>query len=188
MFDGEERQQAAVTVLFVLVIAAVVLILLGAVALAYYNDNLRPLARVGQVEIGTPLLRDRIELEQWRINREGNRLTEASLNLEIDAETMAARVADLEQRSEGLATNGLEDLIDDIYQSQLAVTEGITVTEAEVEARVAAEVRRRRATPRPGHSGRTCRVRGRGCGTDHLRAPRRPRTSRLSAGGARVRP
>jgi len=140
MFDGEERQQAAVTVLFVLVIAAVVLILLGAVALAYYNDNLRALARVGSMEIGTPLLRDRIELQQWRINREGNRLTEASINLEIDSATLTARASELEQRRQALQTTGLEDLIDDIYQSQLAVTEGITVTDADVDARVAEEL------------------------------------------------
>lgn len=139
VFDGEERQQAVVTVLFVLVIAAIVLILLGAIALAYYNDNLRPLARVGPVEIGTPLLRDRIELEQWRINREGNRLTEASINREIDATTKAARETELEQRRQALTTNGLEDLVDAIYQSQLAAAEGITVAEIEVDARVLAE-------------------------------------------------
>ena len=39
MFEGEERQQAAVTLLFVAVIAAVVLILLGVIGLAWYNAN-----------------------------------------------------------------------------------------------------------------------------------------------------
>ena len=51
LVEGEERQQAVVTALFIGTIVLVVLALLGAVGLAWYNDNLRPLARVGSVEI-----------------------------------------------------------------------------------------------------------------------------------------
>jgi hypothetical protein len=90
-FEGEERQQATVTVLFALVIGAVVLILIGAVALNWYNENLRPLARVAQTEVGPQLLRNRIALEQWRIDLEGNRLTQANIDGQIDADTLAAR-------------------------------------------------------------------------------------------------
>ena len=64
MFDNEERQQQLVTLLFVLAIAAVVLILLGALGLSFYNDNLRPLARVNAVEVGPQLLRQYAALGQ----------------------------------------------------------------------------------------------------------------------------
>src|SRR5688572_18438583 len=137
MFEGEERQQAVVTAFFVLAIAAIVVILIGVIALAFYEQNIRPLARVASVEVGPQLFRDRLGLEQWRITTEQNRLTEASINNEIDAETLAARSGELEQRAQALSSTGLEDLVDLIYQSQLAPAEGITVTEADVDARMA---------------------------------------------------
>jgi len=137
--DSEERQQAAVTALFVLAIAVIVLILLGAVGLAWYNENIRPLARVGSLEIGPQLLKDRIELEQWRINREAFRLTQASIDNEIDQATLSERQGLLDQRADALLTTGLDGLVDIIYQSQLAGAEGITVDEAEIDARIADE-------------------------------------------------
>jgi parvulin-like peptidyl-prolyl isomerase len=138
-FEGEDRQQAVVTVIFAIAIAAVVLILVGAMGLAYYNDHLRPLAKVGPVDVGPQLLRDRVALEQWRINLEGNRLTQAQIDNEIDADTYAAKQSALQQRSTDLTTTALPDLVDEIYQSQLAPPEGISVTEADVDAAVAKE-------------------------------------------------
>ena len=135
-FEGEERQQAVVTTLFIGAIVAVVLILIGAVALAWYNDNVRPLARVGAAEVGPQQLRELVGLERWRIEREQNRVTEARINRDIDEQTAQARLSELDQRSDVLASGALEELIDAIYQSQLAAAEGITVTDADVEARL----------------------------------------------------
>ncbi|MGI8928290.1 MAG: peptidylprolyl isomerase [Candidatus Limnocylindrales bacterium] len=137
--DSEERQQAVVTALFALAIAAIVLILLGAVGLAFYNENIRPLARVGSVEIGPQQLKDRIELEQWRINREASRLTQAKINNEIDQATLTQRQGLLDQRADALLTMGLDGLVDIMYQSQLAAADGLTVDEAEIDARIADE-------------------------------------------------
>lgn len=140
VFEGEERQQFLVTLLFAAVIVAVVAILAGAVALAWYNDNLRPLARVGPVEIGPPFLRDRLGLELWRIERDENRLTQARIEGLIDSTTAAARQSALDERSQALQTTGLEDLIDLLYQSQLAGNEGIAVSDEEVDQRAQAEL------------------------------------------------
>jgi parvulin-like peptidyl-prolyl isomerase len=139
MFDGEERQQAAVTALFLLAIAAIVVILIGAIGLAWYNDNLRPLARVGSVEIGPHQLRDHVGLRQWRIQTEMNRLTQANIDQQIDAPTLQSKMTALQSEQEGLQTTALDDLVDLIYQSQLAATEGLAVTDAEVDAAVAKE-------------------------------------------------
>jgi len=139
-FEGEDRQQAAVTVLFGVVILVVVLIMIGAVALSWYNDNLRPLARVGSVEIGPQLYRDYAGLEQFRISEESDRLTQAQINGEIDADTLSAKQSELDQRTQALSTTGLSDLVDLIYQSQLAPENGITVTDADVDAQLASEV------------------------------------------------
>ena len=140
LFEGEERQQATVTVLFIGAIILVVLALIGAVALAWYNDNLRPLARVGTVEIGPQLMRDRVAFETWRIGRDEDRVTEAQINGEIDATTASTRLSALNDQLTQLSTTGLDDLIDIIYQSQLATGEGITVTPADVDTRLTQEV------------------------------------------------
>ena len=139
LLDTEERQQLAVTVGFVVVIAAVILILLGAVGLSWYNDNLRPLGRVGSTEIGPQQLRDRVAIEQWRINRDQGRVTQAQINHELTAEEAQTRLTDLDSQLTALQTGGLDDLIDLLYQSQLAPTEGITVTATDVDARVTKE-------------------------------------------------
>jgi parvulin-like peptidyl-prolyl isomerase len=127
-------------VLFIGAIVLVVLALIGAVALAWYNDNLRPLARVSAVEIGPQLMRDRVAFETWRIGRDQDRVTEAQINGEIDAATASSRISALTDQLNQLSTTGLDDLIDIIYQSQLATGEGITVTPADVDARLAKEV------------------------------------------------
>jgi parvulin-like peptidyl-prolyl isomerase len=137
LFEGEERQQLAVTVFFIAVIVAVILILLGAIGVGWYNDNIRPVARVGQTEIGPQLLRDRTALERWRISRDDSRITQAQINAELTAEEAQARKDMLDQRAQALTTDGLEDLVDLLYQSQLASVEGITVSDADVDARIA---------------------------------------------------
>jgi parvulin-like peptidyl-prolyl isomerase len=139
LFEGEERQQATVTALFVLVIGAIVLILLLAIGFDWYDKNVRPLARVGSVEVGPKLLTDRLRLEQWRIQQERNRLTQASINRDIDSATLATRTGELDQRASALQTTGLDDFVDLIYQSQLAGPEGVTVADADVNAAIAKE-------------------------------------------------
>lgn len=139
LFEGEERQQATVTALFIGAIIVVVLALVGSVALAWYNDNLRPLARVGSQDIPPQLMRDRVELVTWRISRDQDRVTVALQNGEIDQATAASRAQALQDELDALGTSGLEDLIDMVYQSQLAPAEGINVSPDQVDALLAEE-------------------------------------------------
>ena len=78
--ETEERQQTLVTALFIGAIALVLLILVGAFLLSWYNDNLRPLARVGSVEVQPQQVRDYLNLEQFRIARDEARLTQAQID------------------------------------------------------------------------------------------------------------
>jgi parvulin-like peptidyl-prolyl isomerase len=139
---GEERQQALVTVLFIGTIVVVVLALVGAVALAWYDANLRPLANVGSVQIGPQLMRDRLAFEGWRIGRDQDRVAVALQNGEIDATTAADRNKALDDQQSALSdqSSALDDMIDIIYQSQLATGEGITVTDDQVTALLDKEV------------------------------------------------
>ncbi len=140
LVEGDERQQLVVTGFFIAAIATVILILVGAVALAWYNDNLRPLAHVGSVEIGPQMLKDSVRLEGWRITRDESRITQAQIDGTLDANTAQLRLSALDQRTQDLSTTALDNLVDQVYQSQLAADEGISVSDADVSARIEDEV------------------------------------------------
>ena len=133
-FEGEDRQQALVTLLFIAVIGVVVLILVGAVALAWYNDNLRPVAKVGSMDIPPQMLRDDVKLEQWRIARDEDRITQAQIEGTLDNDTAQAQISALDQQAQDLTTSALDNLIDGVYQSQLAADQGISVSEDDISA------------------------------------------------------
>ena len=136
----EDRQQFLVTALFAAAIALVVVILVAAVGLWYYDQNLRPLATVGGVELRPDLPRDRAALLQHRLTREEGRVRQAQINGEIDSATMSQRLQDLSNQANELATLSTEGLIDLVYQSQLAAQRGITVSDADIDARMADEL------------------------------------------------
>jgi parvulin-like peptidyl-prolyl isomerase len=139
MLENEDSKQALITGLFIAAIAATLLILVGAVALSWYNDNLRPLGRVGSVEIGPQMLRDRIKLEQWRINRDESRITQAQIDGSLDAATAEAKMSALDSRAQNLQTTALDELVDVIYQSQLAPGEGVNTDPSQIDAKLATE-------------------------------------------------
>jgi len=136
----EERQQVLITVLFIAVIAAVALILLGAIGVGWYNDNLRALGKVGSVEIGPQTLRDKIGLEQFRINRDEGRVTQAQVAGQLTADEANAKDQALQTRSSNLSTTALESIVDSIYQSQLAPDNGVTVADSDVQAAYEQEI------------------------------------------------
>ena len=140
LVETEERQQATVTIFFIGTIITVALILLGAIGLAWYNDNLRPLGKVGSTEIAPQLLRDKVRLEQYRISRDESRITEAAIAGTIDTDTASAKKSALDTRTQSLSTDALNELVDALYQSQLAPDSGITVSDADITARYQQEI------------------------------------------------
>jgi parvulin-like peptidyl-prolyl isomerase len=140
LFEGDERQQFIVTAFFIVLIVAVVLILIGAIGVAWYNDNLRPLAKVGSAEVPPQLLRERVSLEQWRIKRDESRIAQARIDGRLSAAEAASQKSALDSRTQNLSTSGLDDLIDLIYQSQLATDQNIGVSDSEIDARLQVEL------------------------------------------------
>ena len=136
----DERQQATVTVLFILTIVAVILILVGAVAVGWYNDNLKPVGKVGNVDISPQLLKSDIALQTWRISRDESRITQANVAQQIDNDTAQSKINDLDTQSQNLSTNGVDNLIDEMYQSQLAQGQNIAVSAADIDARYQQEI------------------------------------------------
>jgi parvulin-like peptidyl-prolyl isomerase len=140
LVETEERQQALITVLFIGTIVAVALIFIGALGVGWYNDNIRALGKVGSVELSPQLLRDDIKLQQFRIARDQARVTQAQIAGQIDDTTAQGKLSQLDSEAQNLPTTALDTLVDKVYQSQLAPDNGITVADADIEARYQAEI------------------------------------------------
>jgi parvulin-like peptidyl-prolyl isomerase len=140
LVETEERQQAVITVLFIGTIIAVALIILGAVGVGYYNDNLRALGQVGSVQISPQMLKDETNFETWRLQRDEGQITEAQIAGQIDSTTAATKNSALQSVSQNLSTNALPMLVDQIYQSQLAPANGVTVSDSDINARYEQEI------------------------------------------------
>lgn len=143
----EDRRTFLVNAAFVAIIVALLVVLAGVFAWTYYEQNLRPVASVGGVEIRPDMVVDRQQLAQRRIDRERARLRQAVVAGEIDQATHDLRRDQLEAELNELGASAEENLIDLIFQSQLASERGISVNEEDVDARQAeqlAGVERRR--------------------------------------------
>ena len=137
--DPEERFQFLVTIGFIAIIALVLLILLGALALNYYNANLRPVASV----FGTSITRDewvsRTDLTLYRLDRARRQLREAVAAGHIDQVTADQRESQLVQAAQNAERSAIDSLVDLEYQGQLASVRGIGITDAEVDEAIAEE-------------------------------------------------
>src|SRR3954468_19453271 len=69
--DPEDRYQFWVTIGFIALIAAVILVLGVAIGRRYYNDPLKPIASVGGQSISPDTWGQRIRLEAYRLGGEG---------------------------------------------------------------------------------------------------------------------
>jgi parvulin-like peptidyl-prolyl isomerase len=140
MFEAEERRDTLVIVGFVALIVLLVVGIVAALALNYYDQNIRPLAHVGATEVGPTMVRDRTALDQLRLTRDEGRYRVLQQTNEIDAAQLSTAIDDLNTKAQGLTTEAItEELIDLIYQDQLSGTEGVTPTAAEIDAAVEKE-------------------------------------------------
>jgi parvulin-like peptidyl-prolyl isomerase len=136
----EDRRTFLVNAAFVAIIAALVVLLIGALGWTYYENNLRPIASVGGVEIRPDMVTDRQELAELRIDRQKRRIRQAVVDGEIDQNTAALRDQQLDAELDELQAAAPENLIDLIFQERLANERGITVTDADVDARLVEEL------------------------------------------------
>jgi parvulin-like peptidyl-prolyl isomerase len=135
LFPADERRDALVVVGFIGAIALLAVGLVLAIGLAYYDQNLRPLAHVGSQEISPAMVRDRTALDQGRFARDDGRLGVLQINNEIDVATMNAKKNDIDSKKQQLTSDLVsEELIDLIFQSQLAAQEAVSPSDADIGA------------------------------------------------------
>ena len=147
-WESRDRRNLLLNIGFGGIVVAAVLILLIAIAYAYYDTNLASVGSVDGQAISKQELRERYIVEDWRLDE-----AERRVRTQVVAGRMTAAQADLQnqvigQQREQLVGISLERLIDNRIQARLAEQEGITVTDADVAARLTEEA----TTPEARHA------------------------------------
>jgi parvulin-like peptidyl-prolyl isomerase len=138
-WESRDRRNLYLNVGFGLVVVAAILILLIAVLANYYNENLASVGSVDGQSISKAELRDRATIESWRLDEAGRRvatLKGAGRLTQAQADVQDQVIA--QQRNQLVAIS-LERLIDNKLQATLAGQQGVTVTDADIDARLAVE-------------------------------------------------
>jgi parvulin-like peptidyl-prolyl isomerase len=140
--DRPDRRNFLLNLGFGLVVAVAVLVLLLAAALSWYDQHLAPVASVDGQGITKDDLNRRYEVEVARMAIAQNRVRDEFNAGRLTAEQRDAQLQFLAQRQDQLPAIALERLIDARVQAALATQEGLTISEADVEARIAEEATR----------------------------------------------
>jgi parvulin-like peptidyl-prolyl isomerase len=147
-WEGQDRRNFFLNIGFAIVVIAAVLILAVAAALTWYDDHL---ASVGSVD-GQPItkdeLRDRFEIESWRVDEAERRIRTAVVAGQVSETDGQSQIDSLNQTRQQLAAIALERVIDSKLQARLAVEEGITTTPADIDAKLLEEA----TTPEQRHA------------------------------------
>ena len=127
---------------FGLVIVVALLILAAAAAASYYGDHLASIASVNGHDISKDQLRDRIKVEQFRLDITLSRIQDAVNAGRLDQASADQQTNYINQQlgtSQAITQGALNHLIDGELQGQLAASDGITVTDDQIDKRLTDE-------------------------------------------------
>ena len=138
-WDSRDRRNFFLNVGFAIAVLAAVVILGIAVVISYYNDHLAPVGSVDGQTITKDDLRERAEIESWRLELADRRVQTqlvAGRLTQAQAELQTQMIA---QQREQILPLSLEKIIDNRIQAKLAAEEGVTVTDADIDAQLTEE-------------------------------------------------
>ncbi len=146
--DSHERRNLYLNIGFGLVTLAAVAILLIAAGLSWYNDHLASVGSVNGQSISKDEYADRFAIESWRLDQVEQAIRTAVAAGQLTDTAGQGQIRSVGQARQSLASDTLERLIDNRLQAGLAAEEGITVTPADVDARLLKEA----TTPETRHA------------------------------------
>ena len=138
-WESRDRKNFYLNLGFGLVVAAAVLILAVAVGLTYYNDHLASVGTVDGQAISKDELRDRAQIESWRLEEATRRITTQKNAGRLTESQAELQLQIVQQQNEQIPTIAFERIVDNRIQADLAVAEGVTVSEPDVDAQLAKE-------------------------------------------------
>jgi parvulin-like peptidyl-prolyl isomerase len=138
-WEGQDRRNFYLNIGFAIVVVAAVLILVVAAAITWYDDHLVSVGSVDGQSITKDELRDRFEIESWRIDEAERRIRTAVVAGQVSEADGQTQLSSLSQARQQLAGIALERVIDAKLQAKLATEEGITTTPADIDAKLLEE-------------------------------------------------
>ncbi len=137
--DPEERFQRRVTLGFIALTLIIIAVVVIGVGYGYWDQHLKPIASVDGAGISQDQWSDRARLESFRLDRKDRRVTQAITSGELTAEQGATLRSDITTAQGQVPQHAIESLIDLTFQGQLAKAAGLTVSDGDVDAAVAAD-------------------------------------------------
>lgn len=147
-WDARDRRNFYLNLAFGLSVLAAVIILAVAVALSYYNDHLAPVGSVDGQSISKDELRDRSAIEGWRLDIAQRRVNTQAAAGQLTQSQAELQTQIIDQQRQALVGTSLEKIIDNRIQARLATEEGISVADADIDAKLTEEA----TTPESRHA------------------------------------
>lgn len=138
-WESRDRRNFYLNLGFGLVVLAALLILVIAFALSYYNDHLASVGSINGQTITRDALRDRFNIESWRLDEAERRISTQTVAGRLTQAQADVQTQFIDQQRQNLAGIALERIIDNRIQADLATQEGVTVTDADIDARLTTE-------------------------------------------------
>lgn len=138
-WDSRDRRNFYLNLGFGLAVLAALVILGVAVALSYYNEHLKPVGSVDGQSITTDELRERSEIEAWRLEIAQRRITTQAASGRLTQAQAEAQSQLIDQQRQQLVPFALERIIDNRIQARLATEEGVAVADGDVDQRLVEE-------------------------------------------------
>ena len=133
--DGPDRRNLFLNVGFAVVVVLAVLLLGAAAGLRWYSEHLAGAATVNGTTITRDQLRDRLLVEDFRLDLQARRLRDRLNAGTIREADYTSAQSLIEQTRQQIASIALERLIDGTLQAELATAEGVSITDTDVEAK-----------------------------------------------------
>jgi parvulin-like peptidyl-prolyl isomerase len=138
-WHSDDQRAFLMNVGFVVVIVISVLLLLGYAGFSWYSDHFGAAATVDGTTITKDQLRARVTVETFRIDYTEARIRTLNTAGRLTTDSMTNQLQFLEQRRQSITSVALERLIDITIQAKLAAQEGVSVSEADIDAQLNVE-------------------------------------------------
>jgi parvulin-like peptidyl-prolyl isomerase len=138
-WDDRTRRSMLMNIGFGLTVVVALLLLAIAAGAAWYGDHLAAAAAVNGQTVTKDAYAKQLAVNAFRIDYQERRIRTLLTAGKIRAGDATARQSLLDQRKQQADTIALEQLVDGAVQADLAAKQGLTITDADVDARFAEE-------------------------------------------------
>jgi parvulin-like peptidyl-prolyl isomerase len=138
-WESRDRRNFFLNLGFAIAVVVALLILVVAVGWYYYNDHLVSVGKVDGQSISKDELRDRVLVERWRLQEAANRVRTEQASGHLSESQAASQLQFIGQQVDAVESIALERIIDNRIQTRLATEEGISVGDADIDARLLEE-------------------------------------------------